>query len=263
MPLEGVDALCACGDCLFCACGRERAIWRADRASLMPQAVCPGGPGMCAMCASDDGARLYTFLGEADSVLMSDAKTGGALFVGRCGCNPGGMTMHDSMLIIAGGEDGCVHGLDAATLESRFCLSMPGPVWDAAAARGRIHALCLTQELSSLLITVEGGEQRCVLALEGMPGCLHMQDNRLLAATQGWIYAVSADGRRIIARERAPGRAIRMEKAGNRLLLLDPLSERLYARGGGGDWRIVHEHVRALAAVHRITHTESSACASL
>lgn len=244
--MQGGDALCACGGHIFLASNAERAIWRLDANTLMPQAVFPGGPGMCAMCAGADGMRLYTLLGDADSVLMSDAGTGSALLLNRCGCNPRRMMLRGGLLVIAGGEDGCVHLLDDHTLEGRYCLRMPGPVHDVLAAQGRIHALCMTAELSALLVTQEAG-MRHVLALDGMPGCLYAGADALLAATQGWLYQLTPDGLRIIRRHRAPGRCAQLLEAGGRVYALDILTEYLHVRHESLGWRCLRRGVKAIA----------------
>ena len=102
-PLPGSGVLCVSGKALFCASGEDRVIWKLDSEALMPQAVFPAGPGVCDLCVSRDGKRLYALLGEADSVLMCDAGTGAALVVCRCGVNPRHMALSGDVLAVAGG----------------------------------------------------------------------------------------------------------------------------------------------------------------
>ena len=243
--LEGAGALCASQDQLLCACGNGREIFRLDRQTLMPQALYPGGPGVCGLCLSEDGARLYVLCGEADSVMMLDARSGRPLMINRAGCNPQQMALEGNTLAIAGGESGCVHLLNARTLQAEGCLSMPGPVYSAVMGQGRVHALCLTPTLDSLLVTVQPGGERRTLAFCGLPGCLLLREKTLLAATQRRLYAVSADGGRVLRQGAAPGRIRQMLGEGEMLFACDMLGERLYACApAGGRWRPLHAGVR-------------------
>ena len=246
--LEGAGALCAAKEHLLCACGCGREIFRLDRWALMPQAVYPGGPGVCELRLSRDGTHLLVLCGDADSVMMLDARSGRPLVVSRVGCNPRQMALDGDTLAIAGGESGCVHLICARTLEAQGCLSMPGPVYSAAIGRGRVHALCLTQTLDSLLVTVLPGGGRRTLALLGMPGCLLLREEMLLAATQRRLYAVTADGGRILWQSVAPGRAHRLLGEAGQLFACELLGERLFASTRpGGRWRMLHAGVRDAA----------------
>lgn len=244
---EGADALCASQDQLLCACGNGREIFRLDRQTLMPQALYPGGPGVCGLCLSEDGAYLYMLCGEADSVMMLDARSGQPLMINRAGCNPQQMALEGDTLAIAGGESGCVHLLSARTLRAERCLFMPGPVYSTAMGRGRVHALCLTPSLDSLLVTVQPGGEMRTLALSGMPGCLLLREKLLLAATQRRLYAASADGGRVLWQSTAPGRARRLLEADGRLFACEMLGERLFVCDAlGGRWRPLLAQVREM-----------------
>lgn len=246
--LEDAGALCAGREHLLCACGCGREIFRLDRRTLMPQAVYPGGPGVCDLCLSQDGTRLYALCGDADSVMMLDARSGQMLIVCRVGCAPRRMALEGGTLAVAGGESGFVHLLSARTLEAEGRVSMPGPVYSAAIGRGRVYALCLTQTLDSLLVTALPGGGRRTLALRGMPGCLLLREEALLAATQRRLYAVSADGGRILWQGAAPGRAHRLLGEAGRLLACEQLGERLFAcERPGGRWHALHTGVRDAA----------------
>lgn len=246
--LADAGALCVSGAHLLCACGRGRELLRLDRRTLMPQAVYPGGPGICDLCLSPDGSRLYALCGEADSVMMLDARSGQPLIVSRVGCAPRQMALRGGTLAVAGGESGFVHLLSARTLMAEGCVSMPGPVYGAALAQGRVHALCLTQTLDALLVTALPGGGRRTLALRGMPGCLLAQGERLLAATQRRLYAVSADGGCILEQGAAPGCVHRLLGEAGVLFACDALGERLFAcTAPGGRWRALHAGVRDTA----------------
>ena len=246
--LEGAGALCAAKEHLLCACGGGREIFRLDRRTLMPQAVYPGGPGVCDLRLSQDGTHLFALCEDADSGMMLDARSGQPLIVSRVGCAPRQMALEDDTLAIAGGESGCVHLICARTLEAQGCLSMPGPVYSAAIGRGRVHALCLTQTLDSLLVTAQPGGGIRTLALLGMPGCLLLWEELLLAATQRRMYAVSADGGRVLWQSAAPGRAHRLLGDAGRLFACEQLGERLFVcRCPGGRWRTLHAGARDAA----------------
>ena len=173
--------------------------------------------------------------------MMLDARSGRPLVVSRVGCNPRQMALDGDTLAIAGGESGFVHLLNAQTLQAAHCLSMPGPVYSTAIGRGRVHALCLTPTLDSLLVTALPGGGRQTLALPGMPGCLLLQGEMLLAATQRRLYAVSSDGGRILWQSAAPGRAHRLMGEAGWLFVCELLGERLFAsKCPGGRWRTLH-----------------------
>jgi len=234
-PLEGAGALCAGRAGVFCA-DRSGAIWRFDRETLMPQALGCGGPGVCDLKLSACGSRLYALLGEADCVLMSDAHTGGAVALNRCGCNPQGMACGQELLAVAGGESGCVHLFHIHTLESLGAIPMPGPVYGVAVCGDAICALCLTAQLETLL-AVWKGKLLQVLPLPGMPGCLTAAGDRLYAAVQGNLYVYSLDASRMLGRRSAPGRASRLIVTHTGILLYDPLSECVFSSFHGQPWR--------------------------
>ena len=235
--LEHAGALCAGQNTLLCVGENGRAIFRFDRRTLMPQALYPGGPGACDLRLSQDESRLAVLCGDADSVMLLDAQSGQPLIVRSAGCAPRQMAQDGDTLAIAGGESGYVYLICARTLEASDCLSMPGPVYSAAIGQGRIHALCMTQTLNSLLVTVHPGGGRQMLSLDGMPGCLLLQENVLLAATQRRLYAVSPDGGRVLGQSAAPGRIHRMITCAGQLFACDLLGERLFAcRSPGGRW---------------------------
>lgn len=244
-PMKGAGAICADEESVFCA-GADGAIWRLARRSLMPQSIFSGGPGVCDLSVSPDGKKLFALVGEADSVLMSDVLTGKPEAVNCCGCNPQQLTFGDGILAVAGGESGCVHLYDPATLAGLGQISMPGPVYGAAIRDGCIYALCLTAQLNSILIRKKGASQRSLL-LEGMPGCLYMADSVLLAATQGWLHVLSLDDFRLLLRQKAPGCAARMRIVNGRVFLHDPLSERAWMLFTGGAWRTLCEKTLAMA----------------
>ena len=236
--LAGAGALCVLREHVLCACEDGREIFRLDRKTLMPQALYPGGPGVCQLLPSPDGKRLYALCADADSVMLLDAQSGQPLIVSRTGSNPRQMALCGDTLAIAGGESGCVHLLCARTLEARGNLPMPGPVYGAAIRKGLVHALCLTQTLDTLLVTAQTGGAQQSLALRGMPGCMCLLENLLLAATQRRLYAVSADGQRVLWQSTAPGRPHRLAEDGGRLFACDLLGERLFACDTpGGRWR--------------------------
>jgi len=226
MPFERADALCASESGVFCAC--RGVIWRLDRRTLAPSGLFGGGPGVSSLLLSQDGKRLYALCGEADSVLMLDAQTGEALLLNRSGVNPREMTLDGDVLAVAGGESGLLILLCAQTLRVLNALAMPGPVYSLALGNGKIHALCLSAALTSLLVTQGPSGDCCVLELAGMPGRLLLGQNRLLAATEGALYAISPDGKRIMGKACIPGRAVWLAGAGKETLMLDGYTDSLY-----------------------------------
>jgi len=227
VPLDRAGALCTSESHIICAC--DSVIWQFDRKRLMPTGLFGGGPGMCSLLLSQDGMHLFALCGEADSVLMISTQSGEPILLNKAGVNPREMALDGEILAIAGGESGLVLILCAHSLNLLDVISMPGPVYSVAIGKGTLHALCLTAELSSLLVTQKKGETRCMLALAGMPGRLLRRQNCLFAATDGAMYAVSPDGRRILRRINIPGRAVWMADAGDETLLLDGYTERLFA----------------------------------
>ena len=248
--LEGAGALCAGQGRLFCACAPGDVIWRLDAQSLMPTALFAGGPGIRALSLSADGKRLYALCGDADSLLMLDAQTGAPMIVNRVGMGPCAMAMDETgrVIAVAGGECARAVLLCASTLDVIGSLPMPGMVVGVALQRGMVHALCLSETLSSTLTTVLPGGGRRTLTLRGMPGTLSLRRGMLLAATHGHLYAVSEDGSRVLCEDSAAGRASRLLLCGEELLLLDMLGEALLVRErGDGGWRAAAEGVRDAA----------------
>lgn len=244
--LEGAGALCAGGGRLFCAADEGRTIVRFDRQTLTQQAVFCGGPGIIQLMLSGGGERLYALCADADSVLMLDAESGAPLVVCRVGCNPQEMALCGDMLAVAGGESGCVHLLDAHSLEARGCLPMPGPVYSAVLCGHMIHALCLTQTLDTLLVTeTRAGGSRLVLS--GMPGRILSLADELLVSSNGRLYTASADGKQILRGSAAPGRASALMLCNNRVLLCDMLSEQLFVLGTDGIWKLLCAGVKNTA----------------
>lgn len=233
--LEGALALCAGEESLFCA-DRGGMIWRFDRRTLMPVSLGCGGPGVCAMCLSPCGRRLYTLIGEGDSVLMSDAKSCGPLALNRCGLNPKSLVCCGDRLVAAGGESCRVHIYCAKTLDAISEIAMPGPVYSAAIGDGVVYALCLAPDMNALLIAVQG-EKRIVLRLCGMPGCLCVQGEHVLAAVQGWLYVFSAKELRMLSKRAVPGMVGRILALDNLLVVYDPLSETVFSVCDAGAWR--------------------------
>lgn len=245
--LEGAGALCVSDDQLFCAGDDGRVILRLDRRTLMVQALFAGGPGICDLLVSSDGTRLYALCADADSVLLLDACSGQPMIVSRAGCNPKQMALCGDVLAVAGGESGCVHLLDARTLKESGRMNLPGPVYSAALSGGVVHALCLTQSLDSILVTVRSGGREKI-ALCGMPGCLLRSEHALLAATQGRLHILSQDGDCVLGEQAAPGRAGRLLGVPGGLFAVDMLSERFFAlAGAGGRWRFLCAQARAAA----------------
>ena len=236
-PLMGAGALCAGEKSLFCADG-SGAIWRMDRENFLPEGCICGGPGLCDLCLSPDEARLYALLGDADSVLMVDGRTGRPMLVNHCGCNPKQLLLCGRVLAAAGGESGMVHLYDADTLVCQREISMPGPVYSIAISGGRLYALCLTERLDTVLIVVEGKKQN-FQDLQGMPGTLLIHENRLYAATQGMFYVFDLESLRLIKRMSVSGRPSRMFVAGKCVIAYDPLFERVYAMHEDWRWRML------------------------
>lgn len=234
-PFAGAGALCVGKDLLFCA-DQSGVIWRLDQQTLMPQALGCGGPDVCSMCLSEDAERLYALVCEADSVLMSDARTGAPLAVNRCGCHPRMLICRRDVLIAAGGESGCVHLYHSKTLESLGNISMPGPVYSVAVCGSDIYALCLTAELNTLF-AARNGKHLSTIQLPGMPGCLLAAGDSIFAAVQGGLYAFSRSSGRIACLCDAPGRASKMLELSEGIVLYDPLSECVFAGARNGVWK--------------------------
>lgn len=227
VPLERAGALCAAKENVFCACGD--AVWKLHRKTLAPAGLYIGGPDMCSLLLSEDGARLYALSAEGDSVLMMDAQTGEPMILHAAGVNPREMMRDGDTLAVAGGESGMVFLFCAKTLQLLQAVSMPGPVYSVQIDRGQIYALCMTAALSSTLVTCGGSGVQYSLALAGMPGRLLIDKAYLLAATDGCLYMVSRDGGRILKKRAVPGRAVWLANAGEEILMLDGYAEKLYA----------------------------------
>ena len=245
-PMVGAGALCAAQSSVYCA-GADGAIWQLNRQTLMPQSILCGGPGVRDLMVCPHSLRLYALVGDADSVMMIDTKSGKPQIINRCGCNPRQLTLHQGVLAAAGGESGCIHLYEADTLQSRADISMPGPVYGAALHNDSVFALCLTPELNALLV-IQSGALRTAVALEGMPGCLRFSKEMLFAATQGWIYAFSLDQMHALFRIRAPGRASALCVYEGGLLSYDPLSECVWTAQADASWRLFRSNIRAMAA---------------
>lgn len=245
--LEGAGALCVGEESIFCA-DRHGCIWRFDKQTLMPQALSCGGPGICSLRLSACGERLYALLGEANSVLMSDAKTGSPLMVNRCGSNPRSLAVYENLLVAAAGAYGCVCLYDHKTLACRKTVAMPGAVIGADMEDGHLYALCMADDMSSLLIACYG-DRRCMRRLPGMPGCLCLLNGSVYAATQGWLHVFSGDTLRCLDVRTAPGRADCLLVNRKRLLLHDPLSENVFVSHHGGPWKSLFSGVLSLAAM--------------
>ena len=229
VPLEHAGALCVSESKIYCACGDV--IWQMDRRNLMPTGLFSGGPDMRSLMLSKDGTRLFALSGEADSVLMLSAKNGEPLLLNHAGVNPRGMALDGACLAIAGGESGMAYIFCAYSLQLLHAISMPGPVYSVAIRNGTLYALCMTEELSSLLITQKRGEICSVLALTGMPGTLLIRQNDLIAATEGALHIVSPDGKRLLKRIGISAQTVWMEDTGREMLLLDGCTEKLFSIG--------------------------------
>lgn len=239
VPFSGAGALCAGEKSLFCA-DQSGAIWRLDRKTLMEQSLSCGGPGICDLCLSPCGTRLYALLSEADSVLLCDAQCARALVLNRCGCNPSSLSCTAELLAVAGGESGCVHLYDALTLECLAEMPMPGPVCSVLLHNGAVYALCMTADMNTLL-AIRRGKDEIRLRLGGMPGCLCAAGDRILAATQGCLHVLTWDGR-LLGMRAAPGRASRLCADRAAVYLYDPLSECIFLSRDGGPWRLLCSH---------------------
>lgn len=238
--LAGAGALCCCGERLLCAMDEGDTILNINRRTLMQETVFRGGPGICQLQISPDEKLLYALCAEADSVWLMDARSGVPKVVCRVGCNPRQMALCGSVLAIAGGESGSVHLMNAQSLEVYTHLSMLGPVYSVAMTGERIHALCLTQTLNTLLVTDTAGE-RSQLLLEGMPGRILCRREVLIVSSHGRLYTITPDGRRILRVCPAPGRSgtLLAAQGDGRVYSVDMLSERLFLREREGTWRSV------------------------
>ena len=203
--LEGAGALCARKECVFCASDWGNTVWRLDAQTLVPTGLFAGGPDMRRLLLSADGARLLILCAEADSVLLLDAASGAPLVLTRAGVNPQNMALDESgeVLAVAAGESG-----EVLLLSARSLVTVP-----------RVGA-------------------RQMLALTGMPGRMARENGCIVCATEGFLHAVSMDGTRLIGTRQVPGRASSWMTHGPTLLVCDALSERIFARNGGGQWSL-------------------------
>lgn len=246
--LEQAGVLCVGKKHLYCARDDGREIVRFDLQTLTKQAVLGGGTGISQLMLSADGERLYALCSDADSVLMLDALSGMPMIVCCVGCNPQQMTLCSDMLAVAGGESGCVYLLNAHSLEVCMCLSMPGPVYGVALCGHAVHAICMTQTLDTLLVT-DSPAGRVQLVLSGMPGRMLLAKDELLISSHGWLHAVSRDGKRLLWKRAAPGRASALLAADGQVLYRDMLSERLFMSGGGGMWKLLSIGAMSVAVI--------------
>ena len=235
--LEGAGPLCAQQSGVFCACPGERVIWRLDVRSLTPTGLFAGGPGMCALLSSPDGARLYALCADADCLLMLDSATGMPIALNRVGVNPSAMAMDETgeVIAVAGGECGRTVLLCAHTLNVLSSLPVAGVAMGVAIGAGAVYTLCLTETLSSALTAYLPGGMRREVPLSGTPGTLCLQPDGLLAATEGRLYAIAADGSRVLSCREEPGRARRLLCTKEERLLLDEWSGTLF-RDERGRW---------------------------
>lgn len=245
--MEGSGALCAAGDSVFCACDWGDVIWRVDGGMLVPTGLFAGGPGMCDLLLSPDGKRLYALCADADSLLTLSAASGAPLMVNRVGVNPRQVAMDESgeVLAVAGGECASAVLLSASTLNVLGQIPMPGIVYSVALCAGRVYGLSLNDALGSTLTTVLPGGVRQTLSLPGLPGLLFRGRRDLIAATHEHIFAISADGTRILGVRDAAGRASRLFEREDGWIMHDNLGESVYRlRKGSGRWRLVVEDAR-------------------
>ena len=242
-PFLGAASLCAQGNALFCA-DDAGAIWRFDREAMLEQAIGSGGPGICDMCLSDNGEHLFSLLGEADSILMSDSHSIRPLAVNRCGCNPQNISRRGDILAVSGGESGYVYLFSVHTLECIAKIPMPGPVCSVLLGKKAIFALCRTAELNAIFVICRR-EQNRMLRLEGMPGSLSMSGEDVLIATRGRIYMFSLMTGCLCGFRSAPGRASNIFCCFEKTFLLDPLSECMFVSEDGLLWRRFCKGVRA------------------
>lgn len=196
-----------------------------------------GGPGMRALLSSPDGTRLYALCAEADSLLMLDGATGMPIALNRVGVSPGAMAMDETgeVLAVAGGECARTVLLCAHTLNVLTSLPVAGVAMGVAIGAGAVYTLCLTEALSSALTAYLPGGGRRELLLAGTPGMLCLQPEGLLAATEGRLYAIAADGSRVLSCRETPGRAGRLLCAQGERLLLDEWSGTVF-RERRGRW---------------------------
>ena len=83
--LEGALALCAGGDRVYAASRWGEVIWRLHADLLVPTGLFAGGPGICRMLLSRTCNQLYALCGEADSLIMFDARSGAPMLLNRVG----------------------------------------------------------------------------------------------------------------------------------------------------------------------------------
>ena len=240
-------SLCAGKSGLFCA-DAGGALWRFDRKTMMEASVGCAGPGVCDMCMSGDGEKLFSLLGDADSILMSDASTCAPIAVNRCGCNPQNMSLCGNMLAVSGGESGYVYLFSMQTLECIARIPMPGIVCSVLLREEAIYALCMSPEMHSVFVVCQG-RRKSVLGLEGMPGCLCLQGENVLIATQRKQYLYSPASGCLIHMRSAPGRARRICMNRGNVFLLDALSETVFISGEGEHWHRLFSGVKDMFSI--------------
>ena len=244
MPVSGAASLCAGRNALFCA-DSTGAIWRFDAESMTERAIGCGGPGVCDMCLSDDGERLFSLLGEADSILMSDALSIRPLTVNRCGCNPQNISLCGNTLAVSGGESEYVYLFNAQTLECMAKIPMPGPVYRVFLAQDTIYALCLTEEFNTHFAICQKGNLRSI-QLVGIPGCFGVCGEELLIATQRRLHVYSPADGRLLGRHSMPGIAARICLCWGKVFLLDAWSESVFVSHKDRIWRRIFTGVKGM-----------------
>ena len=209
----------------------------------MERAVGSSGPGVSDMCLSAGRERLFSLLGEADSILMSDAHTCRPLAVNRCGCNPQNLSRCGEIIAVSGGESSCVYLFSAQTLDCIARIPTPGPACSALLDTQAMYALCLTAELNSILFVRQSEGER-LYALEGMPGCLSRLGENIHIFTAGKQYLFLPASERLMGMRSAPGRAHRICCGWGKIYLQDPLSESIWVSENGRSWRRQYQGVK-------------------
>lgn len=243
-PFSGAAALCAGKQSLYCA-DCSGALWRFDQETMVEQAVGSGGPGVCDMCLSEGDGRLFSLVGDADSILMSDAATARPLAVNRCGCNPQNLSLCADCIAVSGGESAQVYLFNTHSLECVAQLRMPGAVCSVLLGRDAVYALCMTSELNAVFVICRGTEKR-VLPLEGMPGCLCALGENVLVAVRGRQYLYSSGLDCLIGMGGIPGKPVRICLGLGKVFMLDSLSERVFASQNGLPYRTVCAGVKGM-----------------
>lgn len=237
ISLTGSGAVCRFERNLFVSSGWGDVIWRLAVDSLVPTALFAGGPGVSRLMTTPEG-RLLVLCADADSLMLM-TQDGAPLVVNRAGVNPRSMALSPDgrMVLVSGGASGEALLFEAANLSLLRALPMAGLVHDAVFYGDTICTLVMTETLDTLLCLVGTCGHVRMLPLSGMPGAIAAGGGALLCQAGGRLYRVSAEEGRVIRIWNAPGRAERMLKAGEKLLMLDSLTESLLAQDRRGDWR--------------------------